>query len=328
MPPVSRGSRIRHSAIARLTVIALTSVTPMLAAQDVPQRRKVADALKRSVDLSAVERPLAHVIVDLERRYEVPIFFDNDIVPGSAAFGQPTVTCDFHDEPLGRVLREILAAVNFDYVVRNQGVLIVTRDKARLYERWPSGTAKSANEARIAAALEQTTELDFADQPLSDVVDYLKQKHGIEIQFDHAALKAAGVGSDTPISRTLKGITLESALDMILGELALTSVIHDEVLLVTSTAAAKGLMETRVYPVYDLVMTPAGQLPPVDGLDYDSLIAVLSEVAPAEDGASTPLRAYRPAGALIVTRSLTTHRRLEKFLADLRRTKAGQAGAP
>lgn len=290
--------------------------------------RSVADALQQSIDLSAVERPLVQVIVDLERRYQVPIFFDNDIVPGSTAFGEPTVTCDFHREPLGRVLREILANVNLDYVVRDKGVLIVTRDKARLYQRWPKGTIKAANEAKIAAALEQPTELDFFDQPLSDVIEYLKQKHGIEIQVDHGALKIAGVAADAPVSQSLREVTLESALGLVLGELGLTSVVRDEVLLITSSAAAKSMVETRVYPVYDLVMIPAGQLPPVDGLDYDSLIAVLSEVAAAEDAASNPLRVYRPAGALIVTRSLPAHRRIERLLADLRRTKAGQSAAP
>ncbi|MGH7135992.1 MAG: hypothetical protein ACREHD_09645 [Pirellulales bacterium] len=299
-----------------------------IAQDEADSPRKVADALRQSIDLSAVERPLAQVIVDLERRCQAPIFFDNDIVPGSTAFGDPTVTCDFHREPLGDVLREILAKVNLDYVVRDKGVLIVTRDKARLYQRWPKGTIKAANEAKIAAALEQPTELDFTEQPLSDVVDYLKQKHEIEIQFDQGALKAAGVTADTPVTRTLRGIALESALGLVLGELGLISVIHDEVLLITSSTAAQSMVETRVYPVYDLVMTPPGQLPPVDGLDYDLLIAVLSEVAAAEDAASNPLRVYRPAGALIVTRSLPAHRRIERLLADLRRTKAGQSAAP
>jgi hypothetical protein len=321
-----------HAAFCRaglfVAAFGLLSFCQTMAQDEAEAPRNVADALQRSIDLSAVERPLAQVIVDLERRYQVPIFFDNDIVPGSTAFGEPTVTCDFHREPLGRVLREILANVQLDYVVRDRGILIVTREKARLYQRWPSGTLKSANEARIASALDEPTELDFTEQPLSDVIDYLKQKHGIEIQFDRSALTAAGVTGDTPISRTLRDITLESALGLVLGELNLTSIVRDEVLLITSSTAAQSMVETRVYPVFDLVMIPAGQLPPVDGLDYDSLIAVLAEVATAEDAASTPLRAYRPAGALIVTRSLSAHRRIERLLADLRRTKAGQSAAP
>jgi type II secretory pathway component GspD/PulD (secretin) len=295
-------------------------------AQEVqPAATNVADVLSQPIDLSAVERPLVQVIVALERRLQIPIFFDNDIVPGSAAFGQPTVTCDFQQVPFGQALHEILTSVSLDYVVRDNGLLIVTREKARLLQRWPSGSVKSANEARLTAALEHATELDFNEQPLSDVAEYLKQSHQIDVQLDRKALQAAGAGSDTPITLTVKGITLESALDLLLSDLGLTWVIHDEVLLITSKSAAQGLIETRVYPVYDLVMTPPGQLPSVDGLDYDALLETLAEAAPAEDGATSPIRVYKPAGALIVTRSVASHRRIEKLLSGLRRAKAGQS---
>ncbi|HET6880030.1 MAG TPA: DUF4974 domain-containing protein [Pirellulales bacterium] len=293
--------------------------------QDAPPRpRKVADALSQPIDLSAVERPLAEVIVALERRLQVPIFFDNDLVPGSAAYGQPTVTCDFEGVPFGKALRDILMSVDLDYVTRDSGLLIVTREKARLFQRWPSGSIRSANEARITAALEQSTDLDFVEQPLSDVANFLEQRHGIKIQLDAKALQTVSVGSDTPVSLSVKDISLESALDLILSSLELTWVVRDEVLWITSKEAAERLIETRVYPVYDLVMTPPGQLPPVDGPDYDALIETLSEAAVAEESASGPIRIYKPAGALIVTRSLAAHRRIEKLLAGLRRAKAGQ----
>ncbi|HVW38723.1 MAG TPA: hypothetical protein VHB99_15520, partial [Pirellulales bacterium] len=75
------------------------------------------------------------------------------------------------------------------------------------------------NEAKILAALDQKTELEFVDQPLSDVVDYLKQRHGIEIQLDHNAMTDEGIGSDAPVTKNIKGISLESALDLMLGDL-------------------------------------------------------------------------------------------------------------
>ncbi|HUY87660.1 MAG TPA: VWA domain-containing protein, partial [Pirellulales bacterium] len=110
------------------------------------------------------------------------------------------------------------------------------------------------NEAKIMAALEEKTELEFAEQPLNDVIDYLKERHAIEIQLDAKALTDAGLGSDTPVTRNLKGITLRSALRLMLSELDLTYVIRDEVLMITTKAEAENMLTNRVYPVADLVI--------------------------------------------------------------------------
>lgn len=177
---------------------------------------------------------------------------------------------------------------------------------------------KLAHEAVIAAALDELTELDFTEQPLTDVIDFLKERHNIQIQLDHKALADTGVGTDVPITRSIKGITLESALDLILSQLDLTWVIYDEVLFITSQAAAENMIETRVYPVRDLLTIPG------DEVDYDSLVDVVAEAAAAKETAPDPrsIRVYRPAGALVVTRPITIHRRIEKLLKELRRAKA------
>ena len=112
----------------------------------------------------------------------------------------------------------------------------------------------SPAEVRIAVALNEKTELDFTEQPLSDVIEYLKDKHGIEIQFDSKALDDTGVGSDTTITRSIKGISLRSALRLLLSELDMTYVIQHEVLMITSKVEAENILSTRVYPVADLVI--------------------------------------------------------------------------
>jgi hypothetical protein len=299
-------------------------------AQDSASARNIADVLAEPTSVAAERLPLAQVLIDLARRHNLSILFDNDLVPGSAAYGDPRVTCELHRVSLGRALHNILDELGMDYVVRNNAVLIVTREKARLLNRWPTGSVKSANEIRITETLEQPTELDFNGQPLTDVVAYLEQKHGIAIQLDNHALKAAHTGGDTPVTLSIVGISLESALDLMLGELDLAWSIYDEVLLITSKVRASKLIETRVYPVFDLVATPPGQLPPVDGPDYDALVEVLSEAAALENESANPrwFRVYRPSGALIITRPILGHYRIEKLLAGLRRAKAGQSASP
>ncbi|HVX12825.1 MAG TPA: hypothetical protein VHC22_16705 [Pirellulales bacterium] len=115
-------------------------------------------------------------------------------------------------------------------------------------------TEHGPNETKILEALDDKTEIDFAEQPLSDVVDYLKQRHGIEIQLDKKALTDAGIGSEVPITRTIGGVTLRSALKLLLGELDLTYVLRNEVLMITSKTEAENMLSHRVYPVADLVV--------------------------------------------------------------------------
>ena len=71
------------------------------------------------------------------------------------------------------------------------------------------------------------------------MIDYLKDLHSIEIQIDEKALADMGIGSDTPITRNLKGITLRSALRLMLKELDLTYVIRDEVLSITTPGRSR-----------------------------------------------------------------------------------------
>ncbi len=113
---------------------------------------------------------------------------------------------------------------------------------------------RGGSEEKIFQALNDSTTLEFIETPLADVVDYLKDLHGIEIQIDHRALEDVGIGSDTPITRNLKGITLRSALRLMLKEMDLTYVVRDEVLLITTPEEAESELTTKVYPVADLVL--------------------------------------------------------------------------
>jgi hypothetical protein len=110
------------------------------------------------------------------------------------------------------------------------------------------------NTAKIRKALDEKTKIDFTDQPLQDVVTYLHDLHGIEIQLDLKALEDASIGPDTPVTRNLQGITLRSALRLMLGALDLTYIIKNEVLLITTPDKAANELTTKVYPVADLVM--------------------------------------------------------------------------
>ena len=109
-------------------------------------------------------------------------------------------------------------------------------------------------ERRITAALDDQTTINFADTPLTDVVDFLSRTHEIPIILDVVAIEEAGLLVDEPVNLTLAGVTLQSALKIMLSEFELTYVIEDEVMKVTTVEVANEKLSTRVYPVGDLVV--------------------------------------------------------------------------
>ena len=69
---------------------------------------------------------------------------------------------------------------------------------------WP---AAGPAELKILAALDGPTTMEFTDTPLRDVIDYLKDSHRIPIVIDNPALEEVGIGTDTPMTTNLKGVS-------------------------------------------------------------------------------------------------------------------------
>lgn len=112
-----------------------------------------------------------------------------------------------------------------------------------------------ADEARIEAALGEQGEINFAETPLTDAVDFLRDFHQITIIIDERALQDEGVDPSTPVTIQLRGVTLRSALRLILKPLGAVAVVENEVLKITTETAAWSSETTRIYPVGDLADT-------------------------------------------------------------------------
>jgi hypothetical protein len=207
----------------------------------------------------------------------------------------------------------------------------------------------SAAEARILAALGEPTTLEFTETPLQDAVDYLKAKHKIEIQLDSRALEDIGVAADTPVTRNVSNIKLESALRLLLGDMDLAYLVDNEVLLITSEdkAEADGLF-TRTYPVGDLIEThvleqidtPANQKDKTKPVQYQSrkshygslIEAITTSVKPQtwdEVGGPGSLSPVAAAKSLVVSQTREVHEEILQLLRALRAARdAGGPGEP
>ncbi len=193
----------------------------------------------------------------------------------------------------------------------------------------------ATGEAAIEKALARPTTIEASDTALADVVGYLNQFHHVQIQFDVKALEELGVATDSPITRELRGVSLRSALDLILRDLGLTWTIDSEVLLITSPDVAANLVTTRSYEVSDLVVCRDEKDQLWD--DYESLVKmVTSHVAPeswADAGGAGAVTGMSLGGSkvLVVTSEYRVQRAVRQLLEDLREHAArgkGEKKAP
>ena len=180
-------------------------------------------------------------------------------------------------------------------------------------------------EEHILETLRSQTHFEFVDTPLSDVVEYLKDLHGIEIQLDKKKLEELGVAADTPITRSLKDVPLRSALRLILHELDLTYLVDSDVLLITTQEAADQKLRTVVYPVQDLVVVSQDE----DGnpqADFDSLIDMItSTVKPTSwdcVGGPGSIAPFETGMSLVFSQTEEVHEQVQELLEHLRKARA------
>ena len=177
--------------------------------------------------------------------------------------------------------------------------------------------------AAIEDALSSTTQFEFTETPLQEVIDTLKERHKIEIQIDSKALTDVGIGSDTSVTVNLKGVSLRSALNLMLKELNLTWTIQDEVLLITTPEEADNELFVKVYDVADLVECRDERNQLSD--DYDTLIDIITAtVKPTSwDNVGGPGSiqgsTLGTAKVLVILQTYRIHREIADLLENIRK---------
>jgi TolA-binding protein len=181
----------------------------------------------------------------------------------------------------------------------------------------------TANERRINAALDSPTDVQFFETPLQDVVDYLRLFHEIPIELDKRALEDVGIATDVPITRSLQGITLRSALRLLLRDLDLTYTVEDEVLQITTPEEAEIRLSTVVYPVTDLVRFRDESGNPWSDFDQlkNTLISTVEPVSWEDVGGPGSVygMTYGDTDVLVLSQTQDVHREIADVLATLRR---------
>jgi hypothetical protein len=203
--------------------------------------------------------------------------------------------------------------------------------------------AAATAEDRIEAALQQQVSFDFAEEPLKEAIETIKAKTGLPIIIATKKLEEAAINLETPVTVTLRNLTLESFLRNFLRELGLTIIIKDEVIQITTPEDAGSQLITRLYPVLDLVSrrTPVYETNAVVtsrtaggkmGLaDYESLMDCITTTIDPDSwddvGGPGSIAEFDNAGVLIISQTWDVHKKIGPLLNSLRRVK-GQQGLP
>jgi len=177
------------------------------------------------------------------------------------------------------------------------------------------GSEAQRKQEAIAAALNETTDIDFTDQPFDGVIAYLKAKHKIEIELDDKALADAGIGKNVVVTRYIKGITLRSALDQLLRDLDLTFNTRGGALFITTTSEAKKILLSIRYPI-----TPPLYRPESPGSENELIDAIRSTIEPAswdESGGPGTIRFLPPKRCLVIEQTQQVHREIARLLGML-----------
>jgi hypothetical protein len=95
--------------------------------------------------------------------------------------------------------------------------------------------------------------LEFTDEPLENIVNFLQDEYDIPIQLDIPGLEDAGLMANEQISVNLRNVSLKSALRLMLKTKSLTYIIRDEVLIITTPEEAEAELVACVYDVRDLI---------------------------------------------------------------------------
>jgi type II secretory pathway component GspD/PulD (secretin) len=134
----------------------------------------------------------------------------------------------------------------------------------------PDNKERTEPEKQIEQSLGRQVSLHFNNEPLIKVIEEIQKIADVNVVLDNAGLEEERVTSGTSVTIGVDGITLRSALNLILEPLNLGYMVHNEVLLITSRLKQQGKLEVRAYPVADLVMpipsaTPTSMLQPGAG---------------------------------------------------------------
>jgi type II secretory pathway component GspD/PulD (secretin) len=166
----------------------------------------------------------------------------------------------------------------------------------------------AAAEQRIRHELKQLTSIKAIELPLSDVVQEISVQHNLPIVIDNRSLEEIGLSAEVPVNLYLEGVSLRSALRLLLRSHNLTYVVKDEVLQITSTECAERNLVVRVFRIPDSITANPDEFVKLMKASVESNIW---------DSLGGPCTAYAVGDLLIVSATENGLETVEDFLTQI-----------
>jgi len=195
-------------------------------------------------------------------------------------------------------------------------------------------------EDRIEESLRERVSFSFSERPLKEVIETIASKTGLPMRIATRKLEESAISLETLVDFSLHNMTLDSLLHNFLGDLGLTLIVKDEVVIITTPEDAASQLTTRVYPVLDLA---ARRSPVYDSTavvtsrtaggktgiaDYESLVDMITTIIEPDSwddvGGPGSIAEFDNAGVLVISQTRDVHQKIGPLLNTLRKVKGAQ----
>lgn len=210
----------------------------------------------------------------------------------------------------------------------SQSVTSVAKPSAATCQCAGGATPADLKIVRTLAEPLKSTGLDFTEEPLENVVNFLQQEYDVPIQIDEGALEDAGLTRDEHVTISVRNISLRSALRLLLVTKQLTYVIRNEVLIITTPEVAETNLVTCVYDVRDVVSafprsskTKGGKSATANFHPLiDAIVSCVHCETWSENGGGEAEIRPLPPGLLVISQTQAVHEQVAELLNAIRET--------
>lgn len=189
------------------------------------------------ISLNFTEAPLEDVLAFYRDIARINILLDKKVEKPE----ELKVTLRVEEIPFDSALDLAVKMLDLDWCVEDGVVIVTTPEDAKSRGKKAEKPAEGRDpewEVAIMRKLETTKiDLDFTDASLEDVVDFLREYSGINIEID-GKLRADGTLAKK-LTIQLRDVTLKTALKLMLSQYGLTSACENHVLLIKRDAKPK-----------------------------------------------------------------------------------------
>lgn len=255
------------------TFIVVTFLFSSLAqALEKQESSKPQDVLGRILANVAIEGTTSSAIQDIARLAGVTIEVDWVALGRAGASDKAKVSLKYEKATVSKLLRLCLEQASRDkplgWYTTDKAICVTSQSV--VFARQSANAHKFIN---TVAEKPKPMDLNFENIPLADVIEFLRDKTGLNIFVNWNALQAVGIGKDAPVSLKASGLTTAKVFNMILDSVSANKgklerlywIVEEGVVTITTGESLNQELSVRMFDIGDLLFqVPRFTAPRID----------------------------------------------------------------